>query len=137
MEARVRCILGVEWRFLKVAKDGEGRLALKGFSFSMDARVSMMSTTAAANGKRNRKLDRWAWGLSVLDGRRGLSEGMKMNRSQLAGASTKRRAGATQASSLTRNLSQKIPTLGRTRAAERVRGGCGVGLRIRRKMSEP
>lgn len=44
------------------AKGGEGRLAFKGFSFSMDARVSMMSTTAAANGKRKRKLDRWVWG---------------------------------------------------------------------------
>ena len=37
-----------------------GRLALKGFSFSIDARVSMMASTAAAYGKRKSKSDRWA-----------------------------------------------------------------------------
>lgn len=51
--------------FVRVAMDGEGRVAFKGFSLSMDARVSMMSTTDAANGKRKRKLERWAWGLGV------------------------------------------------------------------------
>jgi hypothetical protein len=101
MVARVRCSLGGEKGVLNVTKDGEGRLAFKGFSFSMDARVSIMRTTAAANGKRNRELDRRAWGMSVFGVEWGLSEDMK-------GIGISWRAGATQTVRSYRIRQQKI-----------------------------
>jgi hypothetical protein len=115
---------------LKVAKDGEGKVAFKGFSFSMDARVSIMRTTAAANGKRNRELDRRAWGMSVFGAGWGLSEDMKKEQEPVGEPAQHRQLAHTESVN-------KISHVERIAAAERVRGRCGVGLCMVRNKSEP
>jgi len=77
MDAIKRCNLGEGKGVLSGLELSEGRLALKGLTFSIDIRSVRQRHAAAAYGKRNRKIDRWVWGLEL--GGRGLSESMKLD----------------------------------------------------------